>query len=63
MLPKTYDSTGVLTMVLGCGAGGLDALEAIKDNDEAVKVYGIQLGTDMCKQLLDAGTLCLYLCL
>lgn len=22
---------------------------------EAVKVYGIQLGADMCRQLLDAG--------
>lgn len=32
-----------------------DALEAIKDNDEAVKAYGIQLGVDMCKQLLEAG--------
>jgi methylenetetrahydrofolate reductase (NADPH) len=32
-----------------------DALEAIKDNDEAVKAYGIQLGAEMCKQLLDAG--------
>jgi methylenetetrahydrofolate reductase (NADPH) len=32
-----------------------DALEAIKDNDEAVKAYGIQLGADMCKQLLEAG--------
>lgn len=32
-----------------------DALEAIKDNDEAVKAFGIQLGVDMCKQLLAAG--------
>lgn len=32
-----------------------DALEAIKDNDEAVKAYGIQLGAEMCRQLLDAG--------
>jgi methylenetetrahydrofolate reductase (NADPH) len=32
-----------------------EALEAIKDNDEAVKAYGIQLGADMCRQLLDAG--------
>jgi methylenetetrahydrofolate reductase (NADPH) len=34
-----------------------DALEAIKDNDEAVKAYGIQLGADMCRQLLDAGAI------
>jgi 5,10-methylenetetrahydrofolate reductase len=32
-----------------------DALEAIKDNDEAVKAFGIQLGADMCRQLLEAG--------
>ncbi|WIA22217.1 hypothetical protein OEZ85_004547 [Tetradesmus obliquus] len=32
-----------------------DALEAIKDNDEAVKALGITLGAEMCKQLLDAG--------
>lgn len=33
-----------------------DALEAIKDNDEAVKNFGIDLGVRMCRQLLDAGT-------
>lgn len=33
-----------------------DALEPIKGDDEAVKNYGIQLGIEMCKQLLDAGT-------
>lgn len=27
------------------------ALEAIKDNDKAVKAYGITLGAEMCKQL------------
>lgn len=32
-----------------------DALEAVKDNEEAVKQYGIQLGTDMCKRILDSG--------
>ncbi len=32
------------------------ALEGIKDNDEAVKAYGIELGTSMCRRLLDAGT-------
>ena len=26
-----------------------DALERIKDNDEAVKAYGIDLGRDMCQ--------------
>ncbi|CAD7703242.1 unnamed protein product [Ostreobium quekettii] len=32
-----------------------DALESIKDDDEAVKKYGIKLGTEMCRQLLDSG--------
>ena len=32
-----------------------DALEAIKDNEEAVKQYGIHLGTEMCKRILDSG--------
>lgn len=31
-------------------------LEGIKDNDEAIKNYGIDLGTQMCKRLLNAGT-------
>ena len=34
----------------------LDTLEPIKDNVDAVKAYGIHLGTQMCKQLIDAGT-------
>lgn len=34
----------------------LDTLEPIKDNADAVKAYGIHLGTQMCKQLIDAGT-------
>lgn len=33
----------------------LDTLEPIKDNDEAVKAYGIHLGTQMCRKLLDNG--------
>jgi methylenetetrahydrofolate reductase (NADPH) len=33
----------------------LDALEPIKDDDAAVKAYGIQLGVDMCRQLLSNG--------
>eukprot|EP00898_Chlorokybus_atmophyticus_P001234 jgi/Chlat1/2110/Chrsp17S02699 len=32
-----------------------DALEPIKDNEEAVKAYGIHLGREMCKKLVDAG--------
>ena len=34
----------------------LDKLEPIKDNPDAVKAYGIHLGTQMCKALIDAGT-------
>lgn len=33
----------------------LDDLEDIKDNDEEVLKYGIQLATDMCKKILDYG--------
>jgi methylenetetrahydrofolate reductase (NADPH) len=32
-----------------------DAVEAIKENDAAVKAYGISLGTMMCQRLLAAG--------
>ena len=32
-----------------------DALEPIKDNEEAVKSYGIHLGTEMCKKILASG--------
>lgn len=32
-----------------------NTLEAIKDNDDAVKAYGISLGTMMCQRLLAAG--------
>lgn len=33
----------------------MKALEPIKDNDEAVRNYGIQLCTEMIKKILDAG--------
>lgn len=33
----------------------LDTVEPIKDNDEAIKAYGIHLGYEMCKKILDAG--------
>jgi len=33
-----------------------DALEKIKEDDEAVKQYGVELCTSMCKRILDAGT-------
>jgi len=32
-----------------------EALETVKDNDEAVKNYGVELCIDMCKTLLKAG--------
>jgi len=31
-------------------------LETIKDDDTAVKAYGIELGVEMCQKLLDKGT-------
>ncbi len=33
-----------------------DALEKIKDNDEAVKKFGIDLGTQMCRRILETKT-------
>lgn len=33
----------------------LDTLEAIKDNEDAVKAYGVSLGTMMCQRLLAEG--------
>jgi len=33
-----------------------DALEPIKNDDALVKDYGVKLCTDMCRQLLEAGT-------
>merc|ERR1712159_300864 len=32
-----------------------EALEAIKDDDAAIKEYGIQLASDMCKEILNSG--------
>ncbi|GMN56080.1 hypothetical protein TIFTF001_025190 [Ficus carica] len=37
------------------------ALEPIKDNDEAVRSYGIHLGTEMCKKILAHGIRTLHL--
>lgn len=37
------------------------ALEPVKDNDEAVKAYGIHLGTEMCRKILAHGTRTLHL--
>lgn len=37
------------------------ALEAVKDNDEAVKSFGVHLGTQMCQRILDAGIPFLHL--
>jgi len=37
-----------------------DALEPIKNDDEAVKDYGVSLGIQMCKRLIEAGTPALH---
>ncbi|GLT68105.1 hypothetical protein SLA2020_403640 [Shorea laevis] len=37
------------------------ALEPIKDNEEAVRLYGIHLGTEMCKKILAHGIRTLHL--
>lgn len=37
------------------------ALEPIKDNEEAVKAYGVHLGTEMCKKILAHGIKTLHM--
>lgn len=37
------------------------ALEPIKDNEEAVRAYGIHLGTEMCRKILAHGIKTLHL--
>ncbi|KAF1002471.1 methylenetetrahydrofolate reductase (NADH) 1-like [Apium graveolens] len=37
------------------------ALESIKDNEEAVRAYGIHLGTEMCKRIMASGIKTLHL--
>ncbi|KAK1270286.1 putative methylenetetrahydrofolate reductase [Acorus gramineus] len=37
------------------------ALEPIKDNEEAVKAYGIHLGTEMCRKILAHGIKTLHM--
>lgn len=37
------------------------ALEPIKDNEEAVKGYGIQLATQMCRKILATGITAIHL--
>ena len=39
----------------------LSSLEAIKDNDEAVKAFGIDNATQMCRRILDSGICSLHL--
>lgn len=36
-------------------------MDPIKDNEEAVKAYGIHLGTEMCKKILASGIKTLHL--
>lgn len=39
----------------------LERIEAVKDDEEAVKALGIELGTQMCAKLLAAGSPGLHL--
>lgn len=47
--------------VLQIPADIMAALEPIKDNEEAVRAYGIHLGTEMCKKILAHGIKTLHL--
>lgn len=33
----------------------MDKVEQLKDDDEAIKEYGVEVCTAMCKKVLDAG--------
>ena len=33
-------------------------LQSIKDNDEAVRKYGVDLCVKMCRELMDSGQVC-----
>ncbi|KAL3621577.1 Methylenetetrahydrofolate reductase 2 [Castilleja foliolosa] len=39
----------------------MDALEPIKENEDAVRAYGIHLGTEMCKKIMASGIKTLHL--
>ena len=54
---KVFASIGILQIP----AEIMAALEPIKDNEEAVKAYGIHLGTEMCKKILAHGIKTLHL--
>lgn len=57
----TFDVTCVSDDMLQIPSEVSAALEPIKDNDEAVKAYGIHLGTEMCKKILANGIKTLHL--
>ncbi|CAF0845192.1 unnamed protein product [Brachionus calyciflorus] len=38
----------------------VNALEKIKDNDEAIRIYGIETAVQLCKDLMNAGVLGLH---
>ena len=38
-----------------------EGLDAVQDNDAAVKAFGVQYVTDMCKRLIDSGAPGLHL--
>lgn len=48
-------------MILQIPIDIIAALEPIKDNEEAVKAYGVHLGTEMCKKILAHGIKTLHL--
>ncbi|CAF4263259.1 unnamed protein product, partial [Rotaria magnacalcarata] len=33
----------------------LDSIESMRDNDEAIRDYGVQACVDLCQKLLDSG--------
>ena len=38
----------------------LEAIEPIKDDDNAVRKFGVKFALDLCKDLLNSGEVCYY---
>lgn len=51
----------IYNVLLQIPAEIMEALEPIKDNEEAVKAYGIHLGTEMCKKIMASGIRTIHL--
>lgn len=40
----------------------METLESMKNDDEAIRKYGVKLATDMCRELLQSDEVCFRKC-